>query len=131
MKIKNYTVESKHGSGNNNISCLYEDSKKNIWAGTSGSGLFRYNINKDIISKLVKLDPHSVSTSLDGGIAKTHDYIRGVSGSFDKVMEYISLSLEANLPTTVITTISKINFNCFQFVVHIQIPSKFLFRNFI
>ena len=69
-----------------------------------------YNINKDIISKLVKLDPYGVSTSLDGGIAKTHDYIRGVKGSFDKVMEYISLSLEAELPTTVITTISKLNF---------------------
>ena len=69
-----------------------------------------YNINKDIISKLVKLDPHSVSTSLDGGIAETHDHIRGVKGSFDKVMEYISLSLEADLPSTVITTVSKLNF---------------------
>jgi radical SAM protein with 4Fe4S-binding SPASM domain len=70
-----------------------------------------YNNNKKIVSKLVKLDPYSVSTSLDGGTAKIHDYIRGVKGSFDKVMEYISLSLEADLPTTVITTVSKINFN--------------------
>jgi len=69
-----------------------------------------YNINKDIISKLVTLDPHSVSTSLDGSTAKTHDYIRGVKGSFDKVMEYISLSKQADLPTTVITTVSKLNF---------------------
>ena len=69
-----------------------------------------YNINKDIISKLVKLEPHSVSTSLDGSTAKTHDYIRGVNGSFDKVLEYISLSKKADLPTTVITTVSKLNF---------------------
>jgi len=69
-----------------------------------------YNINQDIISKLVKLEPHSVSTSLDGSTAKTHDYIRGVNGSFDKVMEYISLSKKADLPTTVITTVSKLNF---------------------
>ncbi len=68
-----------------------------------------YNINKDIISKLVELEPYSVSTSLDGATAKTHDYIRGVNGSFDKVMEYISLSKEADLPTTVITTVSKLN----------------------
>ena len=70
-----------------------------------------YNINKDIISKLVELEPHSVSTSLDGATAKTHDYIRGVNGSFDKVMEFVSLSKEADLPTTIITTVSKLNLN--------------------
>jgi len=68
-----------------------------------------YNINKDIISKLVELEPHAVSTSLDGSTAEIHDGIRGVNGSFNKVMEYISLSQEAGLPTTVITTVSKLN----------------------
>jgi len=68
-----------------------------------------FNINREIISKLVKLEPHAVSTSLDGATAKTHDYIRGVNGSFEKVMDYISLSKEADLPTTIITTVSKIN----------------------
>lgn len=68
-----------------------------------------YNISKDIISKLVDLQPHSVSTSLDGGTAKTHDKIRSAKGSFEKVMEYIKLAKEADLPTTVITTVSKIN----------------------
>ncbi len=70
-----------------------------------------YNINKDIIEKLIELQPYAVSTSLDGATAKIHDHIRGVKGSFDKVMEYISLSKEAGLPTTVITTVSKINFH--------------------
>jgi len=69
-----------------------------------------YNINKDIINKLVELQPHSVSTSLDGGTAETHDGIRGIKGSFDKVIEYISLSKEADLPTTVITTVSRLNY---------------------
>jgi len=68
-----------------------------------------YNNNKDIIAKLAELDPHAVSTSLDGATAEVHDYIRSVKGSFNKVMEYISLSQEAGLPTTVITTVSKIN----------------------
>jgi len=69
-----------------------------------------YNVNKDIISKLVQLQPHAVSTSLDGATAKTHDYIRGVQGSHKKVMEFISTSQQSNLPMTVITTVNKLNF---------------------
>jgi len=68
-----------------------------------------YNINKDIISKLVELEPHAVSTSLDGATAEIHDRIRGVNGSFKKVIEYISSAHKVGLPTTVITTVSKIN----------------------
>lgn len=67
-------------------------------------------VNENIISKLVKLDPHSVSTSLDGGTPETHDKIRGAKGSFNRVMNYINLSKKADLPTTVITTVSKINY---------------------
>ena len=66
-------------------------------------------VNKSIILKLKKLDPYAVSTSLDGATAKTHDFIRGKNGSFKKVMDFISLSKEENLPTTVITTVNKIN----------------------
>ena len=69
-----------------------------------------FMVNNDIISKLVKLEPYGVSTSLDGATAKTHDYIRGVKGSFKKVMNFISSSRKAGLPTTVITTVSKLNF---------------------
>jgi len=68
-----------------------------------------YDIDKEIIKKLVSLNPYAVSTSLDGGTAKTHDHIRGKQGSFNKVMEYLDLSTEAELPTTIITTVSKIN----------------------
>jgi len=69
-----------------------------------------YNIDKDIMSKIADLDPNAVSTSLDGGTAKTHDSIRGKTGSFDKVMEYLDLSNKFELPATVITTVSKLNF---------------------
>lgn len=68
-------------------------------------------VNNDIITKLVKLQPYGVSVSLDGATAKTHDHIRGVNGSFKKVMEFISLSKKADLPTAVITTVNKLNFN--------------------
>lgn len=67
-------------------------------------------VDEKIISKLVKLETYAVSVSLDGANAETHDRIRGVKGSFKKVMNYISLSKKADLPTTVITTISKLNF---------------------
>ena len=66
--------------------------------------------NNDIISKLVQLQPYGVSVSLDGATAQTHDYIRGVNGSFKKLMEFISLSKKAELPVTVITTVNKLNF---------------------
>jgi len=69
-----------------------------------------YIVNDDIISKLVNLEPYAVSTSLDGATAKTHDHIRGVDGSFKKVMEFISSSKKSDLPVTVITTVNKLNF---------------------
>jgi radical SAM protein with 4Fe4S-binding SPASM domain len=68
-------------------------------------------INDKIISKLIGLQPYAVGVSLDGGTAETHDYIRGKKGSFDKVKEYIRLARKANLPVSVITTVSKINFS--------------------
>lgn len=69
-----------------------------------------FNISDDIISKFVKLDPHAISTSLDGSCAETHDYIRGVKGSFDQVMKYLELSRTADLPTSAITTVNRLNF---------------------
>lgn len=69
-----------------------------------------FNINDEIISKFKRLDPHAISTSLDGAKAKTHDKIRGVKGSFNQVMSYLKMSREADLPTSVITTVSKLNF---------------------
>ena len=66
--------------------------------------------NEETFSKLAKLEVYAASVSLDGGTAETHDYIRGVKGSYEKVMNFISLSKKADLPTTVITTVNKLNF---------------------
>ena len=68
-----------------------------------------FNINSQKMDKLAKLEPYAIATSLDGGTAKTHDHIRGRKGSFEKVMEYINLSKERDLPTSVVTTVSKLN----------------------
>ena len=68
-------------------------------------------VNEEVINKFVKLEPHVVSTSLDGGTARTHDYIRGLNGSFDKVINYLKMARKADLPTSAITTVNKLNYN--------------------
>ncbi|NVM36520.1 MAG: radical SAM protein [Candidatus Lokiarchaeota archaeon] len=65
---------------------------------------------KEQIQKLKILQIDCVSLSLDGGLPKTHDYIRGVRGAYDKVLGSIKLLQKENIPISVITTVSKINF---------------------
>lgn len=42
FETKKFNVEG-DGTGNNNVLCVYEDKRGNIWVGTSGSGLYLYN----------------------------------------------------------------------------------------
>jgi len=65
---------------------------------------------KNKISKLKLLQTDCVSLSLDGGTPKTHDYIRGIRGAYDKVFNSIKLLQKENIPVSVITTVNKINF---------------------
>ncbi|MFX1463979.1 MAG: radical SAM protein [Promethearchaeota archaeon] len=65
---------------------------------------------KKYIQKLRKLKTDCVSLSLDGGISKTHDYIRGINGAYYKVLDSIKLLQKENIPVSVITTVNKINF---------------------
>ncbi len=62
------------------------------------------------IQQLEELEIECISLSLDGGNPKTHDYIRGIEGSFNKVLESIRLIKSRNLPLSVITTVNKLNF---------------------
>ncbi|MFX1387664.1 MAG: radical SAM protein [Promethearchaeota archaeon] len=62
------------------------------------------------IHKLKNLQVDCISLSLDGGTPKTHDYIRGIKGAFDKVLNSITLLKDQNFPLSVITTVNKINF---------------------
>jgi len=68
-------------------------------------------INEYTIEKLKKLDPHAVAVSIDGDTASTHDSLRGMNGSFEQCQKAIRLLKEANLPTTVLTTVNKRNFH--------------------
>jgi len=66
-------------------------------------------INKDIINLLKKLEPSTVSISVDGAKPKTHDSIRRMNGSFKKCKDSLVLLREAEIPTTVVTTLHKKN----------------------
>jgi len=67
-------------------------------------------IDEKIVDQLVEIDPYAVTISLDGGTADTHNAVRGAKTSFDKCIESLELLTEANLPTTVITTVHKDNY---------------------
>jgi radical SAM protein with 4Fe4S-binding SPASM domain len=68
-----------------------------------------FTIDENIVSKLRKLEPYAVAISLDGAIAETHDSIRGLKGSFDKCLSSLELLKNADLPTSIITTLHKKN----------------------
>jgi len=61
------------------------------------------------LKELIRLQPNVVGISLDG-LRKTHDKIRGKNGSFDQAVKSINLLRKNNIQTTIITTVSKINF---------------------
>lgn len=65
---------------------------------------------RNVLPKLARLHVDSVQIGLDGASSKTHDYIRGVSGSFEKAIDFLRLSKKAGLSTGAITTMSKMNF---------------------
>ena len=67
-------------------------------------------IDEDTIKKLRKLDVYSVAVSLDGATSKTHDKIRKVKGSFKHCKKAFDMLSEAEISTSVITTLNKLNF---------------------
>jgi radical SAM protein with 4Fe4S-binding SPASM domain len=66
---------------------------------------------KIIIPKMTKLKVDCFMIGFDGATAKTHDSIRGVSGSFDKAVQNLIAVKKAGLMTGVITTVHRININ--------------------
>ncbi len=67
-------------------------------------------INERIIEKLRKIDPYAIAISLDGARPETHDQIRQVKGSFKKCLESLSMLRKAEINTSIVTTLNKINF---------------------
>jgi radical SAM protein with 4Fe4S-binding SPASM domain len=68
------------------------------------------SINEETVNRLRKLNPHAVAISIDGATPATHDTIRKVPGSFQKCKEALNLLQTAGVPTSVVTTVHKINY---------------------
>jgi len=66
------------------------------------------DITPEKISLIKKSGISCIGISLDG-LSKTHDYIRGYPGAFNKVIKNISLILEENIPLNIITTVNSLN----------------------
>ncbi len=63
-------------------------------------------IDKSLAKKLTLNHLYAISISLDGATAKTHDYLRGVSGTFDKVIKAINyLQKTTHSPKIYINTV--------------------------
>lgn len=67
-------------------------------------------INDDDFDILKNLQNISLSFSLDGAVAETHDSIRGKKGAFDKLIKAIEKAVKNNFNVSVSTTINKKNF---------------------
>jgi radical SAM protein with 4Fe4S-binding SPASM domain len=68
-----------------------------------------YLINEDTIAKLKEAGIRTLSFSLDGSSAETHDKFRQAQGAFDAVINAARIAKKAGVRFQINTTISKIN----------------------
>lgn len=61
-------------------------SARNLWASIASNG---YLLDREFIDKLLDLKVHYVGLSLDSLSEEKHDFLRGVKGSYKKVMEAV------------------------------------------
>jgi MoaA/NifB/PqqE/SkfB family radical SAM enzyme len=63
-------------------------------------------LDKTMAKKLIDSHLYAISISIDGAKAKTHDYLRGVPGTFDKAIQAIkNLQEFSNIPKIYINTV--------------------------
>jgi SynChlorMet cassette radical SAM/SPASM protein ScmF len=63
----------------------------------------------EIASSIAKSSKRFVSVSIDGADARTHEWIRGVPGSFEKAIHAVENLVDASTPPQVIMTIMRHN----------------------
>ena len=68
-----------------------------------------YVVDDDIIDLLCAIEPVGIGFSLDGGSAKTHDYIRGKSGCFDRCINALKKTSVRGLYSSAVTSVHKKN----------------------
>lgn len=68
-----------------------------------------FSINEAHLDVLAQLKPNSISFSMDGSDAKTHDYIRGKDGVYDHVCKVIKTLTNRGQFVSVVSSIHKAN----------------------
>lgn len=81
-----------------------------------------FHLTDDVCSKLKELGCVSYQMSLDG-LRETHDSIRK-KGSFDATLEKIPMLKRAGMRTTIMTTVSKINYLDIPDLIEIVVENK-------
>jgi SynChlorMet cassette radical SAM/SPASM protein ScmF len=73
---------------------------------------------KKIASEIAKIPNRTVSVSIDGADAATHEWIRGVTGSFERAKRAVKNLAETGTPPQVIMTLMQCNFREVAAIVH-------------
>lgn len=68
-------------------------------------------LTREKLNKIKNLKVNRINLSLDGVKAETHDYIRGVKGSFERVINSIEISKELKFQVSVYYCVNKYNIN--------------------
>jgi len=90
----------------------FEISKKIKDCGMALSIITNGYFNPDkFVNKLNDLEVDCLLIGLDGGKAETQDKIRNKKGCFEKSKNFVIKTKQAGLPTGIITTVHKLNFN--------------------
>lgn len=66
-------------------------------------------LTEENLNFLMEAGVQAIGISIDGATAKTHDAIRRVPGCFDKAFDAAKRARAKHIPTTVITTINRLN----------------------
>jgi radical SAM protein with 4Fe4S-binding SPASM domain len=69
-----------------------------------------FTVDDRMASKISELEPNYVGISIDGSKAETHDYIRGVKGSYSRATNAVEFLKKKDISVTIITTVHKFNF---------------------
>ncbi len=67
------------------------------------------NVTRERLQRLKDVGVHRIAVSLDGADRKTHDYFRGVSGSFDRTLAIAEQARLLRLPLQIGTTLTRYN----------------------
>jgi len=68
-------------------------------------------LNKNILHNLAKYQVRKLFLSVDSAVSKTHDYMRGIQGSFDCVIDNIKKFKDFGITVDVLLTICRLNKN--------------------